>query len=206
VYPEQSKALVDDILQKKRGAIISEFAIGVPPNSTNFPRRNRIMSGMGRGVLVAEAPEGSGSLITADHALEQGRDVFALPANITMNGASGTNRLIQEGATLITQAADILRELTVVVLPPTNQAPTKTKTVRPATKTAPKITAPSPPPLDLNDHEQKLYTLLNASAQHIDDLIRTSGLRTDIVISTITLLELKGLAQMVAPMQYCRAM
>ncbi len=207
IYPEQSKALVNDILQKKRGAIISEFSIGTPPTGTNFPRRNRILSGLGRGVLVAEAPEGSGSLITADFALEQGRDVFALPANINTNGAAGTNRLIQEGATLITEAADILKELTVVVLPPTNQVMPKAKTVQRPTRSAPKKLEPSPVsvPTDLSEHEQALYTLLDHTSQHIDDLIRKSGLRTDIVISTITILELKGLAQMVAPMQYCRS-
>lgn len=206
IYPDKNKSLADEILARNGGALISEFPVGMPPTSRNFPRRNRILSGIALAVLVTEAPEGSGALITADHALEQGRDVFALPANILIKSGAGTNRLIKEGARLITSADEILEELAVtpsaalrpIAVPPIHQP-------RPARKPAPVHAPPTAPPADLTDPERTLFDLLTKQPLHIDELIRASGLRADAVISTITLLELKGLAQMVAPMQYCRS-
>lgn len=110
VYPREHATLSDQIV--KRGALITELFHDVSPQGRNFPPRNRIISGLSLGVLIAEAPERSGALITADYALDQGKDIFALPGNVERGISPGTNLLIQESrATLITSADDILREL-----------------------------------------------------------------------------------------------
>jgi DNA processing protein len=109
IYPAENKALAEQIAQS--GAVISEFPMEMEPLAQNFPRRNRLVSGLTLGVVVIEAARNSGALITADCALEQGRDVFALPGNIGSATAWGTNALIQQGARLITCAGDILEEL-----------------------------------------------------------------------------------------------
>ena len=107
VYPAEAKALYQDIA--RYGCLISEYPPGTPPLGSNFPRRNRIMSGLALGVLVVEAARKSGSLITADYALEQGRDVYAVPGNIGLASSEGSNDLIREGAQLATSGWDILR-------------------------------------------------------------------------------------------------
>ena len=107
VYPKENEMLENEII-KSGGAIISEYTLGTKPNKMNFPARNRIVSGMSNGVLVVEAKEKSGTLITVDFALEQGRDVFVIPGNINSVNSVGTNKLIQEGARLVTNYNDIL--------------------------------------------------------------------------------------------------
>lgn len=184
VYPPQNDALAKDIVAS--GALISEFAIGTPPHGYNFPRRNRLMSGLALGVLVAEAPLASGALLTADLALAQGREVFAIPANIFNPVGEGCNRLIQDGAKLITCADDILSELQVTY----QHIETKQQVDK---------------LLPMSSDEETLYALLNAEPQHIDDLVRASGLPTHAVSSALTLLELKGLAQSTGSMHYCRS-
>lgn len=110
IYPREHNLLADQIAQ--RGALITELFHDVPPQGRNFPPRNRIISGLSLGVLIAEAPERSGALITADYALEQGKEIFALPGHVEQGISPGTNKLIQESrATLVTSAEDILREL-----------------------------------------------------------------------------------------------
>ncbi len=108
VYPMSNRALFQDT--QKYGCLLTEFPPGTPPHGWNFPRRNRIISGLSCGVLVIEAPEGSGSLITARDALEQGRDVFAVPGNVDVPTFAGSNRLIREGAILATTGWDVLSE------------------------------------------------------------------------------------------------
>jgi len=108
IYPPENKKLYEDI--SKNGAVISEFASDTPPMPYNFPRRNRIISGMAIGVVVVEAAVRSGSLITANFALEQGRDVFAMPGNINSSRSNGTNALIKDGAKLVEDVSDILDE------------------------------------------------------------------------------------------------
>ena len=108
VYPLSNRALFKDV--ESYGCILSEFAPGTQPVKWNFPKRNRIISGLSNGVLVVEAPEGSGALITANHALEQGRDVFVVPGNIDQPGFVGSHRLLRDGAILVSSGWDILSE------------------------------------------------------------------------------------------------
>jgi len=108
VYPLSNRALFRDVEQY--GCILSEFAPGTQPAKWTFPKRNRIISGLSNGVLVVEAPEGSGALITANHALEQGRDVFVVPGNIDQPGFVGSHRLLRDGATLVSSGWDILSD------------------------------------------------------------------------------------------------
>lgn len=183
IYPRQNQALAGDIL--KNGAIITEYATGVPPAASNFPRRNRILSGLARGVLVVEAPEHSGTQSTVRAALEQGRDVFAVPSNIFNPQGTGTNRLIQEGAKLVMTAQDVLEELNMNI--------GKIETRQRIQQIVP-----------VEDKEQTILNLLEADPIHIDEIIRASGLPAGEVAATLMILELKGLAQSSSPMQYCR--
>lgn len=184
IYPDKHRSLADEIIEN--GALLSEFPLGTPPLGANFPRRNRIISGMSFGVLVAEAPEGSGALITANLALEQGRDVFAVPSGIFNLKGLGANRLIQEGAKLVITAEDVLNEL--------NLAVTKAE-VR---QVAESVSTDTP-------QEAQIVALLSDSPLHVDEITRTLGLPTHEVMATLMLLELKGLAQMVGTMHYCRS-
>ena len=112
IYPQSNRSLFRDVEQY--GCILSEFPPGTQPAKWTFPRRNRIISGLSNGVLVIEAPEKSGSLITASHALEQGRDVFVVPGNIDQPGFAGSNRLLRDGATLVSSGWDVLSEYETV--------------------------------------------------------------------------------------------
>ena len=106
IYPKENEFLAKLIIQSG-GVILSEYPLGTKPDKINFPARNRIISGMSDGVLVVEAKEQSGTLITVDFALEQGRDVFVVPGNINSINSVGTNRLIQQGAKLVTHYKDV---------------------------------------------------------------------------------------------------
>lgn len=110
MYPKQNIELAKQII-KQGGCIITEYPLGTKPEKMHFPQRNRIISGLSKGVLVVEASEKSGSLITADFALEQGREVFAVPGNILNSTSAGTNNLIKQGAKLVTTYEDILVEI-----------------------------------------------------------------------------------------------
>lgn len=184
IYPKENHELAQQIMQ--HGALISEFPLGTPPTGSNFPRRNRILSGLSLGVLVTEAPIKSGALITAETALEQSREVFAVPANIFNKVGQGCNQLIKEGATLVTEAADILDALNVAY-------------VRTTTKHQTEQVAPE------NDIEKQVLQLLEIDPIHIDDIIRISKFSSNEVIAALTILELKGLAITSGPMQYSRA-
>lgn len=110
IYPKQNIELAKQII-KSGGCIVSEYEIGTKPDKLNFPQRNRIISGLSNGVCVVEATEKSGSLITVDFALEQGKDVFAVPGNLTSPTSVGTNELIKNGAIIVTNYEDILEEI-----------------------------------------------------------------------------------------------
>ncbi|MDX1991589.1 MAG: DNA-processing protein DprA [bacterium] len=183
IYPREHRELALQIIE--HGAIVSEFPIGMQPIANNFPRRNRTLSGMTLGVLVVEAPEGSGALITASTAAEQGREVFAVPGNIYSPMSRGTNHLIQDGAKLVSRVEDILDELQVTYA----QQQTRTQTAE---------VVPD------NPTEALLLEYLQADPIHVDDLARLCKLPITDVTSTLTILELKGLAQNVGLMQYSR--
>jgi len=184
IYPPENKSLFADILQT--GAVISEFPLGTPPRPSNFPARNRIISGMSYGVVIVEAGEKSGSLITARLALEQGREVFAVPGSIDSSGSRGTHKLIKQGAKLIENTDDILEE----ILPQIE-------------RTTPLQTPSVSPFPEINEErfksssavEQKILSLMSPKRIHIDDLISFSGLTSGDVLRTVTTLELKGMIQ-----------
>src|SRR6266542_4084103 len=166
------------------GALVSEFPIGTRPVPQLFPVRNRLISGLSLGTLVVEAGVGSGALITVDYALEQGRDVFAVPGSIFSKVSQGTNRLIRNGATIVTQAEAILDALNL--------------TAR-ATQQEIQTAFPDDPT------ELALLELISYEPQHVDELRRSSGLPIATVSSTLALLELKGLVRQAGLMQYVLA-
>lgn len=174
VYPPENRPLFQETAGK--GCLVSEFPLGTLPLAENFPRRNRIISGLSQGVLVVEAAENSGSLITAQYALEQGRDVFAVPGNITFAACRGSNRLIKQGAKLVDCVEDILEELSGfkgVAGAPQQQAATLRS-------------------FSLTPKEAAIYELLARSALHIDDIISQTELTAAEVSSMLLHLELKG--------------
>ena len=184
IYPPENKKLFADIVEN--GAVVSEFPLGTPPRSTNFPARNRIISGISYGVVIVEAGEKSGSLITARLALEQGREVFAEPGSIDSAGSRGTNKLIKQGAKLIENTEDILEE----ILPQIEQRKPLKGFSAPGT-----LNAASPPMEKLNAAEQKLYDLVSQKRMHIDDLISVTGFSSADILSALTTMELKGIVR-----------
>lgn len=182
IYPSQNRTLAEQIA--RQGAVISEYPLGTPPDAMNFPRRNRIVAGLARATLVVEADHKSGAMITATQAAEQGRDVFAVPGSILSPMSAGPNQLIKEGARVVTSAADILEELDLT-------AAVEQRAVREA--------------LPADPVEASVLSLLTHEPAHIDDLTRAAKLPASVVSATLTLLELKGLARQVAPMQYVHA-
>ncbi len=181
LYPAEHRALAGRITTC--GALVTEFHPDTRPEAGNFPRRNRIISGLSLGVLVVEAGERSGALITARYALEQGRDVFAVPGNITSRASVGTNRLIQRGAKLVLTAEDILEELNVTMV---------------AEQVATQLALPA------THEEAHLLRFLSDQPVHVDELSREAGMGVAQVSSTLTLMELKGMVRQVEGMSYIR--
>lgn len=184
VYPPENRNLFDAIIEN--GAAISEFPLGTPPRSNNFPARNRIISGMSYGVLVVEAGEKSGSLITARLALEQGREVFAVPGSIDASVSRGTNKLIKQGAKLIENADDILEE----ILPQLE----KTKALN-ALPFPEMQTEPVKRYENLNKMEKKIIKFISDKHIHVDELISATGLSPADMLSALMAMELKGLVK-----------
>lgn len=184
VYPPENKKLFATIIEQ--GAVISELPLGSPPIAFNFPARNRIISGMSYGVVVVEAGEKSGSLITAKLALEQGREVFAVPGSIDSAGARGTNKLIKQGAKLIENTDDILEE----ILPQLE----KTKVFSASSVSRPEAIKP-PVKTELSKTDQEIVDIVSGGCLHIDEIITGTGLSPAEISSTLMALELKGLIQ-----------
>jgi DNA processing protein len=180
IYPAEHRSLVKNIVAGQ-GAVISEYGLGVKPEAKNFPPRNRLISGLSLGVIVVEAGERSGALITANFALEQGRDVFAVPGNINSVASKGPNRLIQEGAKLVTSVDDILDELNLQMV---------------AEQTAVQLFLPE------TAEEAAILAHLNYEPIHVDELGRATGFPTSLVSSTLTMMELKGMVQQIGGMNY----
>jgi DNA processing protein len=176
IYPPEHKTLGDEVAA--HGALISEFPLGTPPLRLHFPRRNRIISGLSLGVIVVEAGVGSGALITAHHALEQGREVFAVPGRVHARYSEGCHRLIKAGAKLVESWEDVLSELLPQLRPR-----------RSLNREA------SPPPPALLAAEQQVFDILAEGPLHIDALIVRAGLPGGRVASALVGLEMKGLVR-----------
>lgn len=200
-YPKENRYLYEDTAAA--GALLSEYPPGTPPDGRHFPARNRILSGLSVATVVVEAPESSGALITANTALDQGRDVFAVPGSLDAPASRGCNRLIQENAAaLVTCAWDILREYTgrfPEKLWP-EESPRELRRREAERPRAEAVRAESaPPPLpavkrdDLTDDQAALMELLSPEEPILaDDLIDRSGIPTRRVMSALTVLELDG--------------
>jgi len=187
IYPEENKELVQDI--SKSGCVISEFPVNAPPLKENFPRRNRIISGLSLGLLVVEAARNSGALITADFALEQNRDVFALPGNIDSSLSYGTNSLIKQGAKLVSSVDDILEEYSL--------RPEDLKGKLGLQEIGSKETVDS--------QEDILYSLISSEAVGIDDLIEKSNLSVVQISSILLKLQLKEIIRQLPGNQFVRS-
>lgn len=181
VYPAKNARLARRIVESGQGALLSEYPLDVRPESGSFPARNRIISGLSQGVLVVQAGERSGALITASFALKQGRDVFAIPGSIFSSRSLGTNRLIRDGAQLVLEVRDILNALNLFMLPQQREIEQM---------------------LPENAEEQALLALLSHEPLHIDQLILESGLPAPTVTSTLTMLELKGAVKSTSGMKF----
>jgi DNA processing protein len=199
VYPSENEALYHEIYGSG-GAVVTEYSFGTRPNAPNFPARNRIISGMSLGVVVVEATEKSGSLITARIALEQGRDVFAVPGGIDEAGARGTNRLIKEGAILVESVDDILAEIEPSATSGASLMPRENRCAAAAAQSP----AEQPDHEDKNRHrtvpapvrdvkEQLLIDSLSSRPRPVDYLITATGLSASEVLALLLKLELRGL-------------
>ncbi len=175
IYPPEHRHLAREV--EDAGAILSEFPVGTPPVRLNFPRRNRIISGLSLGVVVVEAGVESGALITAHHALEQGREVFAVPGRVHARYSEGCHRLIKAGAKLTENWEDVLTEL----------APQLKR--RRQARGAPAVLPP------LTAEELQVYDLLAQGSRHIDLLIAAAGLPGGRVASVLVTLEMKGVVR-----------
>lgn len=179
VYPAQNRELGNAIIAN--GALVSEYPLGTRPEANNFPPRNRIISGLSRGVVIVEASQRSGALITTNFAADQGREVFAVPGSILNPGSAGCNDLIRQGATPFLSVNDVLDQLNFATF---------------TTQTQVRQTTPSDP------LEAQIIALLARESQHIDELVRRMALPVGQVGSLLTLLELKGLVRHVGGMTY----
>jgi DNA processing protein len=182
VYPPEHAKLALEIIE--RGALVSDYPLGTQPRSEYFPRRNRILSAISLGVLVVEGDIDSGALLTARYALEQDREVFAVPGSIYAPTYRGANKLIREGeAKLVTTTEDILQELNLTMA--THQM--ELREVAPADPT-----------------EARLLRVLSNQPIHIDEVQRASGLPIADVSGALAMLELKGIVKQVGPMNFVR--
>ncbi len=181
LYPVENARLAEEIVAG--GAVISEFPLGTPPDAVNFPRRNRVVSGLALGTLVVEADFKSGAMITATRAAEQGRDVFAVPGSILSPLSSFPNQLLKEGAKVVTSATDVLEELHLDLA---------------VEQQAARQTLPADPT------EARVLAVLTHEPNHVDEICRAAELPTAQVSATLTMLELKGFARQLGGMLYVR--
>jgi DNA processing protein len=199
VYPKENKKLAEEILESG-GAIVTQFPLGTPPLKENFPYRNRVISGLSLGVLVVEASDRSGSLITARLATEQNREVFAVPGNITSKNSFGTNYLIKDGAKLVQQWQDVVLELPIAheILSPK----LKETTADTLEEAQPQLTLL---PADLNDDERKIWSLLSIDEPiHFDNLVEITGLQIGEISMSLLALEMRELIREVSAKRYIK--
>lgn len=172
-YPYSNRELMESI--GSSGAVITEFPFGTGPEKENFPKRNRIISGLSLGVVVIEATLDSGSLITVAYALDQGKEIFAVPGNVTSRNSRGTNDLIKRGARLVESAEEVIDEL------------------RPLLKGILREDRKSLP--EMNEEEKKIHSCLEAAPSHIDVITRKTNMTSGKALSVLLSLELKGLVR-----------
>jgi len=168
-YPAENKGLFDRIGEE--GVILTEYGLGLRPLARNFPERNRIIAGLSKGILVVEAAERSGSLITARLGVEYGKDIMAIPGSIFDNGYKGANTLIKEGAKLIDSVEDIISECFPDLILNTEQ------------------------PVDMNSDEDYIYSIIGMGKIHIDEVIEKSRMAAKEVLAILTMLEMKEAVQ-----------
>jgi DNA processing protein len=183
VYPPENRRLYRAMVDA--GAVVSEYPMGTEPSSYNFPPRNRIISGLSAGVLVVEAGPRSGSLITARVALDQGRDVFAVPGSVYSLKSQGVHSLLRSGAKLVASARDIIEEL-----PPYSRAP---------------AASGSAPAAHLEAEQQAVYDLLHSAPVHIDELLEMSACASGKLAARLLELELRGLVKQLPGKRFVRA-
>ena len=241
VYPTYNRSLLLDT--QRYGCLLSEFPPGTPPYKWNFPKRNRIISGLSCGVVVVEAPKRSGALITASQAAEQGRDVFVIPGNVDVAACAGSNALLRDGAIAVSTGWDILSEYTALFpdvikkdgLPSLQTLyPDEETAIRAAERPAEKVAqkprflkkngaaesktdkkpidnetkSPYSEKIDTEDpaltgDERAILALLRDGERLVDDVIAESGLPSGVVLSTLTLLEVKGMIRRLPGRHVC---
>jgi DNA processing protein len=179
IYPPEHSRLAGEICEQ--GAIVSDYAMGTKPDGINFPPRNRIISGLSLATIVVEAGETSGALITAEFAVEQGKEVFAVPGSILTPQSEGTNQLIEHGARPLLKMSEILKVLKLDQIPEKQNNRKK---------------------FPLNPTETKLLQSLSQEPVHVDEVSWTSGLPISEVSAKLTMLELKGMVSQVGGMKY----
>ena len=179
IYPPEHRGLAEQMME--RGAIISDYAPGTPPDASNFPPRNRIISGLSLAVVVVEAGETSGALITAEFAAEQGREVFAVPGSILAPQSKGTNKLIQQGALPLLSVQDLMQTLDI----------TRVGEQKAARKIIPSDAI-----------EAKILTVLSNEPLHVDEIRNQAELPIQKVSAALALMELKGMVRQVGGMNY----
>jgi DNA processing protein len=185
IYPPENKKLAEKIIES--GVIVSEFDMGTKPDAVNFPRRNRIISGIALGTLIVETTIEGGAMITAQFALDQDREVFAVPGNITEKRSGGTNRLIKEGnAKLVQTVDDILCELEVKLRPIITKGRERT------------------PEMNLTLFETKILDVLSDNPLHIDKIAELTGLSTSDALVQLLSLEFKSLVRQIAGKRFVR--
>lgn len=218
-YPQENRWLFREV--ERHGCLITEYPPGTPPNKGNFPRRNRIMSGLSVGVLVVEAPLGSGALITANFALEQGRDVYTIPGNLGLAQCEGSNELLRDGAQLAINGWDVLQNyqhlfpgklvdgrnksaleklfearygMSLPVYSPVFHAdPNDKKAVDNQKEST--YSMDKEPPTDLSEDEKAVYDLLGDEPQHLDEIVASGSLPSARVMAAMTMLQIKQLAE-----------
>lgn len=221
IYPATNSNLAEKI--EASGALVSEFPMAAKPKPRNFPRRNRIISGLTLGTVVVEASNRSGALITARLAAEQNREVFAVPGEIFSELSTGTHKLINDGAKLINTVDDLLNELPPYVLnqiqsqaspvPDIETVPTQafsvkksdTKSVLPQPTPEARQPFSTPPPPDLTPDEKTIFEAIEVPSSHIDTIVRTTQLPISQVSSVLLMLELKGVVQQLPGKQFAKA-
>ena len=202
-YPSENRKLMEQIAEN--GTIISEYPPKTEPNGRNFPWRNRIISGLSRGILVAEAPRKSGALITAEYALEQGRDIFAVPGSIFKAESEGTNKLLANGAKAVISAKDILDEYVFEIERLQLKKPSLVDKIFKNSKKVNneiKISLDDKRFSNLSDEDKKIISLLIDDNMHIDDIARRTGIDAGSLSIKLSMLEFSGHIQKIPGNNY----